>query len=100
LEGNELIGVQIKRHANWKTIEAEGREFVTLVYCLSNGFTTGHLLGDIFRLLCSNKGLGVLVVKPDVLFDGGYQFRHAFEYSPANSFPCGFSEPTFNQIQP
>ena len=71
-----------------------------LVYCLSNGFTTGHLLDDIFRFLRPNKRLGVLVVEPDVLFDGGYQFRHAFEYSPTDSFPCDFSKPTFYQIQP
>ena len=43
-----------------------------LVYCLNNGFTTSDLLHDVFRPLRPNKGFGILVVKPDVFFNGGY----------------------------
>src|SRR5208282_1042416 len=71
-----------------------------LVYCLSNGFTARDLLDDIFGFLCPDKGFGVLVVKPDVFFDGSDQFRHTLEYSPTNPFPCDLPEPSLYQIQP
>ncbi len=37
LEDNECMGGEIKRHANWKTIEAESSEFVTIVNHVAGG---------------------------------------------------------------
>ena len=59
-----------------------------------------HLLQDRIDVFGPDKRLGIFVVQPNILLDGGHQVRHAAEDASTDTLACDLSKPSLRQVQP
>ena len=59
-----------------------------------------HLLQDRMDVFGPDKRLGIFVVQPNILLDGGHQVRHAAEDASTDTLACDLSEPSLHRVQP
>jgi len=55
---------------------------------------------DLVDLFHPDEGFRFLIMNLDIFANRPDQFRNAGECPPANPFPCQFSEPSFDHVQP
>ena len=73
---------------------------VLLVSCILSFFVFADLADDAAGAGDPLKGLGILVVKANVILDGLGQITNAKKGPTANLFTRDFSKPVFDLIEP